>query len=814
MADSTSGNSEELKLRITPELDQAALKKAQEQLDGLKASPISADKGRSSGGVTSAMKAEADFLKYKLSLLREEKDIQDANLRTARSASNEKIQLLKQQGAAGKITMQQMNDQILQQQQLIERTTADSIQSYNQLSASIELLKAQYADIPGALGLIAKAELQVLYARTRATSGFDTMSSSMQTMVSQTKNANLAFMNFGRIVQDAPFGLIGIANNIDPLLMSLSVLSNEIDVSTGKVRGFGGSLKALGSQLLGPAGIIFLLGSALPSALLVLEKYQNSQSKETDESIKQAADWVAKLEMLRLRFDLAADGILSKDLVLKEYNDSVGKSIGQADDFAKADELLFQNTNKYVLALQKRIQANLLLAKASELSIKIMTGESARLTFLEKVLVTIGGVNASLFQMGLTSAKINNDTQEYEKLMSQVRELINQNTLGMEEFNKKEEEKLKYIDKTLVDQTKLKILADAALFSANNENKTWEERLKLTEQGVFYLKTAQELELKSLQDQRTKTKDLGEQLKLDSEILLKKQDMAKTDQILLDFQKKMSDARVDEMIQREQMMKQLEDEAAKFELIDVDLDLGGDFLSNRLKDAEEFIDSVYDSEIEKAIDTGNKLKALFYERKQYEDKLTRHYIGLHYSQEEARAMAQSETDIKFADRTEKTKKEIQTETIQAIGELATASLGMLFGESKNAQIAQVVIDTIMGIQKIWSQAGLNPVVGALGTAALAAKGMAAINKIRSTEVGSASLDGGSTTMGQMGNRGLSSAYGQNTKSAGSQISQSAQPVQAMFTPLISIDAQIDRKGLALAVRDGEQDIRTQQFAFV
>ena len=45
---------------------------------------------------------------------------------------------------------------------------------------------------------------------------------SVQTFTKATGQANTALVNFGRVVQDAPFGLIGIANNIDPLVASFA----------------------------------------------------------------------------------------------------------------------------------------------------------------------------------------------------------------------------------------------------------------------------------------------------------------------------------------------------------------------------------------------------------------------------------------------------------------------------------------------------------------------------------------------------------------------------------------------------------------
>lgn len=73
--------------------------------------------------------------------------------------------------------------------------------------------------------------------------------------------ANTSLVNLSRVVQDAPFGFIGIANNIDPLLQSFQSLKAQ----TGSV---GGAFKALGSSLLGGAGLALAVSTV--SSLLVV----------------------------------------------------------------------------------------------------------------------------------------------------------------------------------------------------------------------------------------------------------------------------------------------------------------------------------------------------------------------------------------------------------------------------------------------------------------------------------------------------------------------------------------------------------------
>jgi hypothetical protein len=89
----------------------------------------------------------------------------------------------------------------------------------------------------------------------------DTLSKSLKVLntsqgqlKSGTGQANVALVNFGRVVQDAPFGLIGIANNIDPLLSSFQQLRKETGSNAT-------AFKALASSLSGPAGLAIAVSS-------------------------------------------------------------------------------------------------------------------------------------------------------------------------------------------------------------------------------------------------------------------------------------------------------------------------------------------------------------------------------------------------------------------------------------------------------------------------------------------------------------------------------------------------------------------------
>ena len=113
--------------------------------------------------------------------------------------------------------------------------------------------------------------------------GIDAAASSLNKVAPASNSATNALTNFSRVAQDAPFGLIGIANNIEPLLTSFVSLKKE----TGSV---GGAFKALGSSLLGGGGLILVTGlaSAAMSILGGAFSRTGKQAKDASEDIKDA----------------------------------------------------------------------------------------------------------------------------------------------------------------------------------------------------------------------------------------------------------------------------------------------------------------------------------------------------------------------------------------------------------------------------------------------------------------------------------------------------------------------------------------------
>jgi len=97
--------------------------------------------------------------------------------------------------------------------------------------------------------------------------------------------ATQSLTNLSRIAQDAPFGFIGIANNINPLLESFQ----RLKATTGTT---GGALKALAGSLTGAGGLGLAVGVGTALLTVFGDKLFSTKKKaeETEDSAKKLKD--------------------------------------------------------------------------------------------------------------------------------------------------------------------------------------------------------------------------------------------------------------------------------------------------------------------------------------------------------------------------------------------------------------------------------------------------------------------------------------------------------------------------------------------
>jgi len=218
-----------------------------------------------------------------------------------------------------------------------------------------------------------------------------------------TAKALPAVQEFGRAIQDAPFGIIGVGNNLTQLGDAFGVLSR-------KVGGGRAALALFGRALLGPAGLLVAF-SAVISIITVF-------SRRTRESTDELEELKKKGEELNKVFSSRVD--LSKSQL------KLSESLGEATDFQRlqvAEDLKLQalkldafNDQNRALLQQIKLQNLGLTEKLAgfyELSAEAKQKEADATT-----------------QINTTQSKIN-------KLLAEANDILNDIVSAREEANQK-----------------------------------------------------------------------------------------------------------------------------------------------------------------------------------------------------------------------------------------------------------------------------------------------------------------------------------------------------------------------------------------
>ena len=161
----------------------------------------------------------------------------------------------------------------------VEIIEGNAQSTLNELNASLKSLDKTHKDYKPTLQLIAQAERDLAKAQqnrilvekglvsssTKVDKSTKKTAKQMKQLSSDTGASTSATLELGRVFSDAPYGIRGVANNIQQLASNLFFMSKKTDEATGKTVGFKGAVGSLLKNLIGPAGVLvaFQAGIAL-----------------------------------------------------------------------------------------------------------------------------------------------------------------------------------------------------------------------------------------------------------------------------------------------------------------------------------------------------------------------------------------------------------------------------------------------------------------------------------------------------------------------------------------------------------------------
>jgi hypothetical protein len=206
---------------------------------------------------------------------------------------------------------------------------------------------------------------------------FNTLGKSVGGFTSQTGAATSATLEFGRVLSDAPYGIRGVANNVQQLASNLFFMSKGVDEATGKTIGFGGALGRFGKSLLGPAGILV----AFQGLTALLDFYSQKSKKASDSTIdfsKLVDSQAAKLMILKDVLGSTNVSLEDKKKIVSNVNNEFKDLNLTIDEQGKLTKTSQENIDKLTESLVKNAKAQAVLEKITEAQSKVVEIELER----------------------------------------------------------------------------------------------------------------------------------------------------------------------------------------------------------------------------------------------------------------------------------------------------------------------------------------------------------------------------------------------------------------------------------------------------
>lgn len=207
--------------------------------------------------------------------------------------------------------------------------------------------------------------------------------------------------------------------------------------------GLGKAMKALPILAI-IAGVAALVAAFVDwgSETTALALKQEGLNSTLNDYKKGAQDAILSTNEVKVSFDLAKKGVISKGEALKKYNDTLGDTFGKANNINEAERLFNAKTGAYIKSTALRAQANALLNKAAEEQAKALTVQMEdNRTFaddLENAIVgsVVGGYNRGAQQQKERTAAAKKEAEERAKAFMKLAEDLMKEAEMVENKNK------------------------------------------------------------------------------------------------------------------------------------------------------------------------------------------------------------------------------------------------------------------------------------------------------------------------------------------------------------------------------------------
>lgn len=191
------------------------------------------------------------------------------------------------------------------------------------------------------------------------------------------KNSSV-FKNFASQVKEGVVQNAGFAKSVSKVAAAGNVVSKTLTGAYNGLRKIAYAIPGIGIGglvllLLGPLQALgAMLFKASEGATGLGKSFEDLQKRTKDieadihETSKQFEDAVKNVNELKINIDLAKQGFLDKDKVVKEYNDTIGKTTGFVKSLDEAEKELVKNGDAYIQMMLLKAAADVALQSAAK----------------------------------------------------------------------------------------------------------------------------------------------------------------------------------------------------------------------------------------------------------------------------------------------------------------------------------------------------------------------------------------------------------------------------------------------------------------
>lgn len=239
------------------------------------------------------------------------------------------------------------------------------------------------------------SEKAAVFAKNMANIKPDDISKAFKGLTSTLGSIGKAFMSLGQTLLANPIYLIAAV--IAGVIAITVMLADKLGYLDQAAEAAGIAFDAL-IEMIKEFGESLGITAAQSEEFIAM---QEANTKANEEAEKSTAKVVEVTNEVGTAFELAKEGVISKDEALATYNEKLGDTFGAATTLAEAEALYVSKTNAYIEATMARARAEVFAKKAAEADAKaIMAKTKDQTTALDKVTTLVNKNKAIAYTVG------------------------------------------------------------------------------------------------------------------------------------------------------------------------------------------------------------------------------------------------------------------------------------------------------------------------------------------------------------------------------------------------------------------------------